>query len=53
VRKIEGNIYRAEDCEGNQVALYIGQGTKHINKKKIGDTVRAENTRGGFTNSIQ
>jgi len=53
VKKVEGDIYTVEDYEGNQVNLLIGQGTKHINKKKVGDTVRAEITRGGFTNSIE
>ncbi|MDF0644971.1 MAG: hypothetical protein P0111_13155 [Nitrospira sp.] len=53
VRQIEGNAYTVEDYEGNQVKLYVGQGTKQIKQKKIGDTVRAEITRGGFANSIQ
>ncbi len=53
VKKIEGDAYMVEDYEGNQVKLYVGQGTKQINKKKVGDTVRAEITRGGFANSIQ
>ena len=53
VKKIEGNAYTVEDYEGNQVKLYVGQGTKHIQQKKVGDTVRAEITRGGFANSIQ
>ena len=53
VRKVEGNIYKVEDYEGNQVKLHIGQGKKHINKNKVGDTVRAEITLGGFANSIQ
>jgi hypothetical protein len=53
VKKIEGNAYTVEDYEGNYVKLYIGQGTKHIKQKKVGDTVRAEITRGGFANSIQ
>ena len=53
VKKIEGNAYTVEDYEGNHVKLYVGQGTKHLNKKKVGDTVRAEITRGGFVNSIQ
>ena len=44
VRKVEGNIYKVEDYEGNQVKLHIGQGKKHINKNKVGDTVRAEIT---------
>ncbi len=53
VKNIEGDVYMVEDYEGNQVRLHVGQGTKHINKKKVGDTVRAEITRGGFANSIQ
>jgi ribosomal protein L21E len=53
VKKVAGDIYTVEDYEGNQVKLHVGQGTKHINKKKVGDTVRAEITRGGFANSIQ
>ena len=53
VKTVRGDIYIVEDYEGNQVKLQVGQGTKHINKKKVGDTVRAEITRGGFANSIQ
>jgi len=53
VKKIEGNAYTVEDYKGNHVKLYVGQGTKHIKQKKVGDTVRAEITRGGFANSIQ
>jgi ribosomal protein L21E len=53
VKNVHGDIYTVEDYEGNQVKLRVGQGTKHIHKKKIGDTVRAEITRGGFANSIQ
>jgi hypothetical protein len=53
VKQINGDTYLVEDFEGNQVKLYVGQGTKQINKKKVGDTVRAEITRGGFANSIQ
>ncbi|MEP6960191.1 MAG: hypothetical protein ABI980_15810 [Nitrospirota bacterium] len=53
VKKIEGNAYTVEDYEGNHLKLYVGQGTKHIKQKKVGDTVRAEITRGGFANSIQ
>ena len=54
VKHITGNIYTVEDYEGNQIQLYVGQGTKHIRgNKKVGDTVRAEITRGGFANSIQ
>jgi len=53
VKSIDGNAYTVEDYEGNQVKLYVGQGTKHMKQKKVGDTVRAEITRGGFANSIQ
>jgi hypothetical protein len=53
LKNVEGNIYTVEDYEGNQVKLHVGQGTKHIKQKKVGDTVRAEITRGGFANSIQ
>jgi hypothetical protein len=53
VKDIQGNAYTVEDYEGNQVKLYVGQGTKHLKQKKVGDTVRAEITRGGFANSIQ
>jgi hypothetical protein len=53
VKKIEGNTYTVEDYEGNHVSLYVGQGTKQIKPKKVGDTLRAEITRSGFANSIQ
>lgn len=53
VKNVHGDIYTVEDYEGNQVKLRVGQGTKHIHKKKVGDIVRAEITRGGFANSIQ
>jgi hydrogenase maturation factor len=53
LKKVQGDSYTVEDYEGNQVVLHVGQGTKHINKKKVGDTVRAEITRGGFANSVQ
>ena len=53
VKKIDGNAYTVEDFEGNHVKLYVGQGTKQIKQKRVGDTVRAEITRGGFANSIQ
>ncbi len=53
LKKVQGNSYTVEDYDGNQVVLRVGQGTKHINKKKVGDTVRAEITRGGFANSVQ
>jgi hypothetical protein len=53
LKKVEGNIYTVEDYEGNHVKLLVGQGTKQLHKKNVGDTVRAEITRGGFANSIQ
>ena len=53
VKDIKENAYTVEDFEGNQVKLYVGQGTKYMKQKKVGDTVRAEITRGGFANSIQ
>ncbi len=54
VKNIHGDVYTVEDYEGNQVQLHVGQGTKHIRgNKKVGDTVRAEITHGGFANSIQ
>ena len=53
LKNVEGDTYTVEDYEGNQVKLFVGQGTKHIKQKKVGDTVRAEITRGGFANSIQ
>ena len=53
VKEIKDNAYTVEDFEGNQVKLYVGQGTKYILQKQVGDTVRAEITRGGFANSIQ
>ena len=53
VKNVAGDIYTVEDYEGNQVSLRVGQGTKHVKQKKVGDTVRAEITRDGFANSIQ
>src|SRR5262249_23686319 len=53
LKSVDGNAYTVEDYEGNQVKLYVGQGTKYIKQKQVGDTVRAEITRGGFANSIQ
>jgi len=53
VKNIDKDAYLVEDYEGNEVKLYVGQGTKHLKQKKVGDTVRAEITRGGFANSIQ
>lgn len=54
VKQIKGDTYTVEDYEGNQVQLYVGHETKKIRgHKKVGDTVRAEITRGGYANSIQ
>ncbi|MDH4235961.1 MAG: hypothetical protein OEV17_01820 [Nitrospira sp.] len=53
VKQIKDNTYTVEDYEGNQVQLVVGQDTKHLRQKRVGDTVRAEITRGGFANSIQ
>lgn len=53
LKQVDGNAYVVEDYEGNQVKLFVGQGTKVIKQKKVGDTVRAEITRGGFANSVQ
>ena len=49
-----GADYLVEDFEGNQMKVHVGQGTKHLGgNKKVGDTIRAEITHGGFANSVQ
>ena len=54
VKSIQGETYLVEDFEGNQVKMHVGQGTKHLRgNKKVGDSIRAEITHGGFANSIQ
>jgi hypothetical protein len=54
LNKIDGDIYVVEDYTGNEVRLYVGKETKKLRgNKKVGDTIRAEMTRGGFANSIQ
>ena len=54
VTGVQGDVYTVEDYEGNQVKLHVGQGTKQLRgNKKVGDSIRAEITRGGFANSIQ
>jgi hypothetical protein len=53
LKNVHGDVYMVEDYEGNQVQLHVGQGTQHIHKKKVGDTVRVEITQGGFANSVQ
>ena len=54
VKGVQGDVYTVEDYDGNQVRLHVGQGTKQLRgNKKVGDSIRAEITRGGFANSIQ
>lgn len=54
ITKINGEVYEVEDYNGNEVHLYVGNQTKKLRgNKKVGDTIRAEVTRGGFANSIQ
>jgi hypothetical protein len=54
VKSIQGDVYTVEDYEGNQMKMYVGQGTKQLRgHKKVGDTFRAEITHGGFANSVQ
>lgn len=54
VNKIEGDMYVVQDYEGNEVRLVVGNGTKKLRgSKKVGDTIRAEITRGHYANSIQ
>ena len=53
IKDVEGDVYTIEDFESKRVQMYVGRGTKYLKKKNVGDTVRAEITRGGFANSIQ
>lgn len=54
VKDIQGETYTVEDYDGGQMKVHVGQGTKHLRgNKKVGDTIRAEITHGGFANSIQ
>jgi hypothetical protein len=54
VKSIQGETYLVEDYEGNQMKMHAGQATKRLRgNKKVGDTIRAEVTHGGFANSIQ
>ncbi len=54
IKNIQGETYVVEDFDGNQMKVHVGQGTKHLRgNKKVGDTIRAEITHGGFANSIQ
>ena len=54
VKEIRGETYTVEDFDGKQMMVHVGQSTKHLRgNKKVGDTIRAEITHGGFANSIQ
>ncbi len=54
VKEIHGETYTVEDYDGRQMKVHVGQGTKRLRgNKKVGDTIRAEITHGGFANSIQ
>ncbi len=54
LKDIQGETYTVEDYDGGQMKVHVGQGTKHLRgNKKVGDTIRAEITHGGFANSIQ
>lgn len=54
VKSMQDDMYMLEDYEGNQMKVHVGQGTKRLRgNKKVGDSIRAEITRGGFANSIQ
>ncbi|MGC3974900.1 MAG: hypothetical protein QM771_11015 [Nitrospira sp.] len=54
VKDIQGETYTVEEYDGSQMKMRVGQGTKHLRgNKKVGDTIRAEITHGGFANSIQ
>ena len=54
VSKIDEPYYDVEEYSGNMVRLHINDKTIKINgDKKVGDSIRAEITRGGHANSIQ
>jgi hypothetical protein len=63
VSKIDGNIYvveqsitnyRGEEIKENEVRVYVSEATKKLHgKKKVGDKIRVELTRGGFANTIE
>ncbi|MBS0170294.1 MAG: hypothetical protein JSR62_08045 [Nitrospira sp.] len=54
VKEIQGETYTVEEYDGGQMKVRVGQGTKHLRgNKKVGDSIRAEITHGGFANSIQ
>lgn len=54
VKSIQGEVYTVEDFDGNRMKVHVGQSTKHLRgNKKVGDSIRAEITHGGFANSVQ
>lgn len=53
ITDVAGDIYTIEDDDRTRITLYVGKGTKHLKKKYVGETIRAEITRSGFVNSIQ
>ena len=54
VKDIQGETYTVEDYDGSHIQMRVGQGTKQLRgHKKVGDTIRAGITHGGFANSIQ
>lgn len=54
LRHIKGSIYVVEEYTGNKVQLYVSKKTRMMRgRKKPGDTIRAEITKGYFANSIQ
>lgn len=53
ITDVAGDIYTIEDYESQRITLYVGKGTKHLKRKYVGETIRAEITRSGFVNSIQ
>lgn len=54
VKKVDDPYYDVEEYSGNMVRLHVNNKTIKINgDKKVGDSIRAEITRGGHANSIQ
>ena len=54
VVKVDGPYYDVEEYTGNRVRLHVNNKTVMINgRKKVGDSIRAEITRGGHANSVQ
>ncbi|MCC2639696.1 MAG: exported protein of unknown function [Nitrospira sp.] len=54
VKSIQGDVYTVEDFDGNQMKVHVGRSTKQLRgNKKVGDSIRAEITQGGFANSVQ